>query len=57
MLGICGGFQMLGRRISDPDGVEGPPGEAQGLALLDLDTVLTADKVLQPVRGNLFGGG
>ena len=56
VLGICGGFQMLGRRIADPDGIEGPPGEAQGLALLDLDTVLTGDKVLKPVRGEFLGG-
>jgi adenosylcobyric acid synthase len=56
VLGICGGFQMLGRRVADPHGVEGPPGEARGLGLLDLDTVLTDDKVLRPVRGELFGG-
>lgn len=56
VLGICGGFQMLGRRIADPGGIEGPPGEAAGLGLLDLDTVLTGDKVLHPVRGQLFGG-
>jgi len=56
VLGICGGFQMLGRRIADPGGIEGPPGEAQGLGLLDLDTELTGDKVLQPVAGELSGG-
>ena len=38
--GLCGGYQMLGRRIADPDGREGPPGEAAGLGLLDIDTVL-----------------
>ena len=57
VLGICGGFQMLGRTISDPDGVEGPPGRAQGLGLLDLDTVLTGDKVLRPASGRLAAGG
>jgi len=53
VLGICGGFQMLGARIADPDGVEGPPGAAPGLGLLDIETVLTADKVLRPVAGRL----
>ncbi len=56
VLGICGGFQMLGTRIADPEGVEGPPGEAQGLALLDIETVLTGDKVLQPTTGRLVAG-
>jgi adenosylcobyric acid synthase len=51
VLGICGGFQMLGQRIADPDGIEGPPGGADGLGLLDLDTVLTGDKQLHEVRG------
>ncbi len=51
MLGVCGGFQMLGRTISDPEGVEGPPGEAPGLGLLDVETVLTGDKVLRPTAG------
>jgi adenosylcobyric acid synthase len=57
VLGICGGFQMLGRTISDPDGVEGPPGHAPGLGLLDIDTVLTGDKVLRPTSGRLASGG
>jgi adenosylcobyric acid synthase len=51
VLGICGGFQMLGRRIADPDGIEGPPGEAEGLRLLDLETVLSGDKQLHEVSG------
>jgi adenosylcobyric acid synthase len=51
VLGICGGFQMLGRRIADPAGIEGPPAEADGLGLLDLETVLTGDKQLRAVRG------
>lgn len=53
VLGICGGFQMLGRSIADPDGVEGPPGAAAGLGLLDVETVLTGDKVLRPTSGRL----
>lgn len=46
ILGICGGYQMLGRSVADPDGIEGPPGEAAGLGLLDVDTVMTGDKRL-----------
>ena len=56
VLGICGGYQMLGRRIADPHGIEGTPGEASGLGLLDVDTVLEGDKVLRPVRGHAAGG-
>src|SRR5262249_42954750 len=41
VLGVCGGYQMLGRTISDPDGVEGPPGTVAGLGLLDVATVLS----------------
>lgn len=54
VLGVCGGYQMLGRRISDPDGVEGAPGEADGLSLLDVETVLTGEKTLRAVTGR-FG--
>jgi adenosylcobyric acid synthase len=46
LLGICGGYQMLGRSISDPDGVEGSPDTVEGLGLLPVDTVLEGDKVL-----------
>jgi adenosylcobyric acid synthase len=42
VLGLCGGFQMLGRVVADPNGIEGPPGEAPGLGLLDLETTLSA---------------
>ena len=51
VLGICGGYQMLGRTVSDPDGIEGPPGEAFGLGMLDIDTVQTADKTLVEISG------
>jgi adenosylcobyric acid synthase len=57
VLGLCGGYQVLGRRIVDRNGVEGPAGEAPGLGLLDVDTVLTGDKVLRPVQGRLVDGG
>ncbi len=49
VLGLCGGYQMLGRRIADPDGIEGPAGEAPGLGLLDIETVLTPAKTLREV--------
>jgi adenosylcobyric acid synthase len=51
VLGICGGFQMLGRRLADPDGIEGPPGETEGLGLMDFETVLAGAKRLEAVRG------
>jgi adenosylcobyric acid synthase len=51
VLGLCGGYQMLGRRIADPEGIEGPPGECAGLGLLDVETVLGGDKTLRPVSG------
>jgi len=50
VLGICGGFQMLGRSVADPDGIEGAAGETAGLGLLDVDTVMTGDKRLTRVR-------
>jgi len=46
VLGVCGGYQMLGRRISDPDGIEGPPGAVEGLGHLDVETVLRPRKRL-----------
>jgi len=55
VLGICGGFQMLGRTVSDPDGIEGQPERVAGLGILDMDTVLTGEKILQPVTGTLNG--
>jgi len=49
VLGLCGGYQMLGRLIRDPLGLEGPSGETQGLGLLDVETELTPDKTLTRV--------
>ncbi len=49
LLGICGGFQMLGRSIADPHGVEGEAGATEGLGYLDVETVLTSDKRLTRV--------
>jgi adenosylcobyric acid synthase len=51
VLGLCGGYQMLGRVISDPDGIEGPPGTVEGLGLLDVETVLGGTKTLTRVCG------
>ena len=51
VLGVCGGYQMLGRTIADPDGLEGPPGTVEGLGLLDVATLLTPDKRVTPRAG------
>ncbi|WP_458217318.1 cobyric acid synthase [Paracidovorax citrulli] len=53
VIGICGGMQMLGRRIADPHGLEGPPGASAGLGLLDMETVLEPHKQLRQVEGML----
>ncbi|MGH1452106.1 MAG: cobyric acid synthase [Paracoccaceae bacterium] len=44
VLGLCGGYQMLGQWIDDPDGIEGPAGRVKGLGLLDISTVMQAEK-------------
>jgi adenosylcobyric acid synthase len=51
VFGICGGYQMLGRTLADPEGVEGAPGVSDGLGLLDVDTVLGPTKELGLVAG------
>ncbi|MHA7866685.1 MAG: cobyric acid synthase [Salipiger thiooxidans] len=50
VLGICGGYQMLGQSVADPDGIEGAPGQDAGLGLLQIDTVMTGDKRLTETR-------
>ena len=57
VLGICGGYQMLGRTVADPDGIEGPPSDVEGLGLLDVGTVLGGDKVLVEVTGRTAAEG
>ena len=52
VMGLCGGYQMLGKTIADPDGIEGAPGTSEGLGLLDVDTVLEPMKSLQVIAGN-----
>jgi adenosylcobyric acid synthase len=56
VLGLCGGYQMLGGVIRDPAGIEGLSGSAQGLGLLDVETVLCDDKRLEPVSGTTIDG-
>ena len=51
LVGICGGYQMLGRVIRDPDGLEGEPGETLGLGLLDVETILQREKLLSHSTG------
>jgi len=50
ILGICGGYQMLGKHVHDPDGLEGNPGTLQGLSLLPVETVLKAPKTTTLTR-------
>lgn len=54
LLGICGGFQMLGNGIDDPLGLEGQAGRAEGLGLLDMETVLQPQKRLRQTGGRFY---
>jgi adenosylcobyric acid synthase len=56
VLGLCGGYQMLGREIADPEGIEGPPGALPGLGLLDVRTELAGRKRLAAVTGRSADG-
>ncbi|MGA3302942.1 MAG: cobyric acid synthase [Methylovirgula sp.] len=51
VFGLCGGYQMLGKSVGDPQGVEGPPSTVAGLGLLDIETVMTSEKMLINVSG------
>lgn len=51
IVGICGGFQMLGQYISDPDQIESDGGSAQGMGLLPLQTTLAPEKTLTRTNG------
>jgi len=53
LIGLCGGYQMLGRALHDPAGLEGKPGSLAGLGLLDCETTLEAEKQLKNVTGRL----
>jgi adenosylcobyric acid synthase len=50
IVGLCGGYQMLGHRVSDPDGVEGAATEAEGLGMLDVETVMAARKTVRNTK-------
>ncbi len=56
VLGLCGGYQMLGGAIRDPDGIEGTPDTALGLSLLDVETTLSPQMRLEPMQGTSFDG-
>ena len=56
VLGMCGGYQMLGRVLHDPHGLDGPPGTTQGLGLLDVVTIFLPDKHLAVVEGRSVDG-
>jgi len=55
VMGICGGYQMLGTLVADPDGIEGSPGSAPGLGLLAVETVMGREKTLVAVEGRCLG--
>ncbi|SEQ91492.1 adenosylcobyric acid synthase [Nitrosomonas sp. Nm51] len=57
LMGVCGGFQMLGKLIHDPAGLEGEPGSSQGLAFFDMQTTLQPEKLLRTVHGTLASSG
>lgn len=57
ILGLCGGFQMLGRTIADPKGLEGSPATADGLGLLEVDTVLSDPKTVREIAGQTVPDG
>lgn len=56
VLGLCGGYQMLGHSVADPDGIEGSPSTMAGLGLLDVETTLSGQKRLEEVSGHSFDG-
>jgi adenosylcobyric acid synthase len=56
VLGLCGGYQMLGRRVADPDGTEGASATVEGLGLLDVATVLQGEKSLRLISGRTADG-
>ncbi|MHA7772688.1 cobyric acid synthase [Roseibium sp. M-1] len=57
VLGVCGGYQMLGRTIADPDGIEGSPGTVEGLGYLAVDTILTQEKSTVAASGTHLASG
>src|SRR3546814_19138955 len=55
IVGLCGGYQMLGQRVADPLGIEGAPAEVEGLGLLDVETRLSPAKILRRASGTALG--
>jgi len=55
IVGLCGGYQLLGEQIDDPDGLEGPAGSSPGAGLLPLRTVIERDKIVRPCAGRMLG--
>lgn len=57
ILGVCGGYQMLGRHIHDPEGLEGPAGSTEGLGYLEVETVMQGDKRVRQVQARHIASG
>lgn len=57
VVGICGGYQMLGKWVKDPLAIEGEAGETRGLGLLDVETVMTKDKITKDSKGTCVASG
>src|SRR3546814_19713157 len=55
IVGLCGGYQMLGQRVADPLGIEGAPAEVEGLGLLDVETRLSPANILRRASGTAMG--
>jgi len=56
VFGMCGGYQMLGRKVSDPSGAESEVSRAEGLGLLEFETVFESDKITSQVKGKVEAG-
>ena len=56
VLGVCGGYQMLGQTIDDPDGVDGRPGKVDGLGLLDVETIMGGTKTVTLTQAHVLDG-
>ena len=56
LVGICGGYQMLGQRITDPNGIESKRGEIAGLDLLPVETIFEREKATYQVKARLLRG-
>ncbi|MEM1345436.1 MAG: cobyric acid synthase [Pseudomonadota bacterium] len=57
VLGLCGGYQMLGKSVADPEGIEGPPGTTPGLGLLEVATAMHPEKRLARIQGRHLASG